>query len=193
MTGTGTAKSTRGLPVMFTSHYDQILVRKGIHVNDTPSWGIIEFSDSPSNVECAQHLALRGVTLDKLADANQYMFGWLNATQQGKKDVQLRIAINQLLNVLRVDDTVWPDHMSYHYDSTYNRWMPTLPVAPTVTTQTLTGTSGPTPSTTGVVPAVATAADVPSMLTDEDVNMDAPPDPPGDSMEDKTMAALGGP
>jgi hypothetical protein len=55
-----------------------------------------------------------------------------------------------------------------------------------------TGTSGPTPTITGVVPAAAVATDVPSTLTDENVNMDAPPDSPGDSMEDETMAASGG-
>jgi hypothetical protein len=107
--------------------------------------------------------------------------------------VQVRIAINQLLNVPRVDDTVWPDHMAYHYDSTYNRWMPTLPVTPTVTTQAPIGTSGLTPTTTGVVPAATEVVDVPSTLTDENINMDASPDPPSDSMEDKTMAASGGP
>ena len=71
--------------------------------------------------------------------------------------------------------------------------MPTLPIAPMVTTQAPIGTSGPTPTTTGVVPTAAVAADVPSTLTDKNVNMDAPPDPPGDSMEDETMAASGGP
>jgi hypothetical protein len=121
------------------------------------------------------------------------MFGWLQAIQQGEKDVQLRIAINQLLNVPRADDTVWPDNMSYHYNSTYNRWMPTLPVAPMASLQTLIGTSGPTPPTTGVVPVVAAAADILSTLTDENVNMDVPPNPLSDSMEDKTTAASGGP
>ena len=51
---------------------------------------------------------------------------------------------------------------------------------------------GSTHTIAGVVPAAAVAADVPSTLTDENVNMDAPPDPPGDSMEDETMAASGG-
>ena len=136
---------------------------------------------------------MRGVTPDELADANQYVFGWLEAIQQGEKDMQMCITINQLLNVPWADNTVWLDHMSYHYNSTYNRWMPTLPIAPTVTTQVPIGTLVPTPTTTGVVPAVAVATDVPSTLTDENVNMDAPPDPPGDSMEDKMMAASGGP
>jgi hypothetical protein len=131
-------------------------------------------------------------TEDQLANANQYAFSWLEAIQQGEKDVQMHITINQLLNVPRADDMVWLDHMSYHYNSTYNRWMPTLPVAPMVTTQVPIGTSGPTPTTTRVVPAAAVAADVPSMLTDENVNMDAPPDSPGDSMEDEMMAASGG-
>ena len=73
--------------VVRSCHYNQILAHKGIHVNDTPSWGVIEFSDNPSNVECAQHLASRGVTPNELADINQYVFGWLEAIQQGEKDV----------------------------------------------------------------------------------------------------------
>ena len=39
--------------VVRSYHYDQILACKGIRVNDTPSWGVIEFSDNPSDVECA--------------------------------------------------------------------------------------------------------------------------------------------
>jgi hypothetical protein len=71
--------------------------------------------------------------------------------------------------------------------------MPTLPVAPMVTMPVPIGTSGLTPTTTGVVPAATEVADVPSTLTDENVNMYAPPDPPSDSMEDETMATSGGP
>ena len=131
--------------------------------------------------------------MDELADANQYALSWLQAIQQGKKDVQLCITINQLLNVPRVDNTVRLDNMSYHYNSTHSRWMPTLPAAPTAPLQTLIGTSGLTPTTIGVVPAAAAATDILLMLTDENINMDVPPDPPSDSMEDETMAASGGP
>ena len=44
--------------VIHSHEYDHILACKGIHVNDTPSWGIIEFSDDLSEIECAQHLAV---------------------------------------------------------------------------------------------------------------------------------------
>jgi hypothetical protein len=44
--------------VVRSGHYNQILAHKGIRVNDTPLWCVIEFSDNPSNVECAQHLAM---------------------------------------------------------------------------------------------------------------------------------------
>ena len=60
--------------------------------------------------------------------------------------------------------------------------MPTLPAAPTVTTQVPIGTLGPTPTTTRVVPGATEVADVLSTLTDENVNMDAPPDPPSDTV-----------
>ena len=42
--------------VVRSREYDAILTHEGIHMNETPSWGLIEFSDSPSNIECAQHL-----------------------------------------------------------------------------------------------------------------------------------------
>jgi hypothetical protein len=72
--------------------------------------------------------------------------------------------------------------------STYGRWMPTLSATPTAPSQTPIGTLGLTPSTTGVVPSAAMATDIPLMLTDKNVNMEAPPDPPSDSMEDEKMA-----
>jgi len=43
--------------VVCSRKYDHILAREGIRMNETPSWGLIEFSDSPSDIECAQHLA----------------------------------------------------------------------------------------------------------------------------------------
>ena len=107
--------------------------------------------------------------------------------------MQTRIAINQLLNVPWPDNTTWPDQMSYHYNTAYGRWVPTIPVAPTAPSQTSIGTSGPTPPTTEVVPSAAMATDIPSMLTDENVNMEAPPDPPSDAMEDDTTATSSGP
>jgi len=179
--------------VVRSREYDAILAREGIHVNETPSWGLIEFSDNPSDVECARHLAERGVTPDELADAHQYAFSWLQATQEHEKDVQTRIAINQLLNVPRPDNTTWPDQMSYHYNTAYGRWVPTITVAPTAPSQASIGTSGPTPPTTEVVPSAAMATDIPSTLTDENVNMEAPPDPPSDAMEDDTTATSSGP
>ena len=44
--------------VVHSHHYDHILVYEGIYMIDTPSWGIIDFLDNPSKVECAQHLAM---------------------------------------------------------------------------------------------------------------------------------------
>ena len=131
--------------------------------------------------------------MDELADANQYAFGWLQATQEHEKDVQTCIAINQLLNIPRADNTMWPDNMSYHYNTAYGRWVLTIPVAPTAPSQASIGTSGLTPSTTKVVPSAAMATDIPLTLTDENVNMEAPPDPPSDAMEDDTTATSSGP
>jgi hypothetical protein len=181
--------------VVRSREYDLILARENIRVNDTPSWGVIEFSDLPSDEECARHLAARGVTPDELADAQQYAFSWLQATQEHEKDVQTRIAINQLLNVPRADNTTWPDTMSYHYSTTYGRWMPTISVAPPAPSQTSIGTSSLPPPTLEVVPSTTMVADTPSTITDENenVNMDAPTAPPVDHTEDDHMADASGP
>ncbi len=174
-------------------HYDHILAREGIHVSDTPSWGSIEFSDNPSETECVQHLAMRGVTPDELADAHQYAFGWLQATQEHENDVQLRISINQLLNVPRADNTLWPDSMSYHYVSTYSRWMPTIPAAPPAPSQTSVGTPSLLPLTIGIVPSATMVTDNPSTLSDENVNMDVPTAPPVEHVEDDNMGDASSP
>jgi hypothetical protein len=105
--------------VMHSCHYDTILERENIRVNDTPSWSVIEFSDTPNEVECTRHLAKRGVTLDELADAHQYAIGWLKDTEALEKtDKQLHIMINRTLDFpAGPDNTMWLDDMSYHYNS----------------------------------------------------------------------------
>jgi len=179
--------------VIHSCEYNHILAHEEICMSKTPSWGLIKFLDNLSDIECARHLAERGVTPDELADANQYAFSWLQATQEHEKDVQTRIAINQLLNVPWVDNTMWPDSVSYHYSIAYGRWMPTLPATSTAPSQASISTSGLTPSTTEVVPAAAVATDILSTLTDENVNMEAPPDPPSDTMEDEMTATSSSP
>ena len=179
--------------VVCSRDYDVILTRERIHVNDTPSWGVIEFSDVLSNEECARHLAVRGVTPDELADAHQYVYGWLQATQEHKKDVQTRIAINQLLNIPQADNTTWLDSMSYHYSTTYGRWMPTISVAPPAPSQISIGTSSLPPSTIKVMPSATMVTDTPSTLTDKNVIMDTPPAPPVNHVEDDHMADASSP
>ena len=136
---------------------------------------------------------MQGFTPDELANANQYVFGWLQATQEYKKDVQTCIAINQLLNIPQADNTTWPDSMSYHHSTTYGRWMPTISVAPPAPLQTSIGTLSLPPSTIEVVPSVTMVTDNPSTLSDEKVNMDVPTAPPVDHVEDDNMADVSGP
>jgi hypothetical protein len=58
--------------VVHSHHYDAILEHKNIRVNNTPSWSVIEFLDTPNEVECTRHLTERGVPPDELADTHQY-------------------------------------------------------------------------------------------------------------------------
>jgi len=179
--------------VVCIREYDWILVCEEICVSDTPSWGLIEFSDNLSDVECARHLTMGGVTSDELANANQYAFSWLQTTQEHKKDVQMCIAINQLLDIPWGDNITWLDSMSYHYSTTYTRWMPTLAAAPLASSKILIGTSSLQPPISEVVPPVIMVTDNPFMLSDENVNMDVPTATPVDHVEDDNMADVSGP
>jgi hypothetical protein len=115
--------------VTHSHHYDMILEHKNIHVNNTPLWSVIEFLDTPNEVECTRHLTKRGVTPDELADAHQYTIRWLKDTKALEKtDTQWCIMINRTLDFpVGPDNTTWPDEMSYHYDSCLARWMLVLP------------------------------------------------------------------
>ena len=87
------------------------------------------FSTSLSKAEC--------VTVNKVADAQQYAYCWLQAYQENLVDTQQRITINRLLESVRAmeDPCPWPDHLTYYYDQGLARWMPKLP--PTRTTATV--------------------------------------------------------
>ena len=91
---------------------------------------------SPSEAECAQHLAAKGVTVDKVADAQQYAYCWLQAYQAHLVDTQDHIAINSLLESIQAlqDPGPWPDHLTYYYDQGLTRWMPESPPARTMAT-----------------------------------------------------------
>jgi hypothetical protein len=58
--------------VVHSRCYDAILEHKNICVNNTPLSSIIEFLDTPNEVECTRHLTEQGITPDELADAHQY-------------------------------------------------------------------------------------------------------------------------
>ena len=123
--------------VVKSRRYDELLRAGGLVVHPKPLWDYIVFSTSPSEAECAQHLAARGVTVDEVADAQQYAYCWLQAYQAHLVDTQERISINSLLESIRAlqDPGPWPDHLTYYYDQGLARWMPELP--PTRTTATV--------------------------------------------------------
>ena len=189
--------------------YDNILHDNNIIVNPNPSWSAIKFSDTPTEIECARHLAERGVTPDELADAYQYATVWLQESQASEGNTQRRITISRVFEDRIPDQSLWPDEMSYHYDSTLARWRPTLP--PVGTTQvipgptsgsstastphslTLTGTSGPSTQSLITVPPVMTVTGPTSNLPDDNVEMGETSAPPIDQMDEDTADGADGP
>ena len=80
---------------------------------------------------------MQGVTVNKVANAQQYAYCWLQAYQENLVDTQQCITINSLLESVQAmeDPGPWPDHLTYYYDQGLARWMPQLP--PTRTTNTV--------------------------------------------------------
>ena len=80
---------------------------------------------------------MQGVTVDEIADAQQYTYCWFQAYQANLVDTQDCITINSLLESVWAmqDPCPWPNHLTYYYDQGLARWMPELP--PTRTTATV--------------------------------------------------------
>ena len=104
--------------IVKSQRYDELLQVGGLVVHPTPLWDYIVFSTSPSEAECAQHLAAKDVTVDEVANAQQYAYCWLQAYQAHLVDMQERITINNLLESIQAlqDPGPWPDHLMYYYD-----------------------------------------------------------------------------
>jgi hypothetical protein len=154
--------------------YNELIRKGGLNVFPTPNWESIEFLQDIDEMECARHLASRGVTSDEVSDASQYAFTWLEHSDMSEKDTQTRILINTFREQarLRPESNPWPENLPYEYHPGFARWMPVLPAAgttqvvvPTTSasiiggTATLsltgTGTSGLQPHNTAVPPTIA--------------------------------------
>jgi hypothetical protein len=193
--------------VMHSCRYDVILEHENICVNNTPLWSVIEFLDTPNEVECTRHLAERGITPDELADTHQYTIGWLKDTEALEKiDTHQCIMINRTLDFpVGPDDTVWLDKMSYHYDSHLVRWMPVLPLVGTtesrsqlvhglgntmnLLSQIQDGTLSLQPPLQEAVPSVTTVADNIPIPSNDNIKMGEVGEPP-DVMEEDVPATL---
>jgi hypothetical protein len=185
--------------------YDAILERKNICVNNTPSWSVLEFSDTPNEVECTRYLAEWGVTLDEQADTHQYAIGWLKNTEALEKmDTQQCIMINRTLDFpAGPDNTTWLDEMSYH--SHLTRWMPALPSVGTTASrsqsvhgfgnatdpplQTLDGTLSLQPPLQEAVLSATVVADNTPIPSNDNIEMGEVGEPP-DVMEEDHPATL---
>jgi hypothetical protein len=84
-----------------TQRYNKLIAKGELTVNPTPSWEAIDFSNDVDEMECAQHLAMQGVTIDKALDLSQYMFTWLKHLNKAEKDTQVCILINTLQDQAR--------------------------------------------------------------------------------------------
>ncbi|KIM75040.1 hypothetical protein PILCRDRAFT_13977 [Piloderma croceum F 1598] len=173
------------------------IITMGLMVLPTPSWDIIEFSPAMDEMECAGHLASRGVTTTEVCDASQYAYTWLEHSDETEQDTQTRILINTYQGHARQrpESQPWPDNLAYTYNSSLARWMPVLPAAEATrnvvskpststnkggtTTLSLTGTGTPglQPHNTAVPPATTVAGNAPTGdILDENVDMEEPCD-----------------
>jgi hypothetical protein len=180
-----------------TRRYDELIAEGGLTILPTPSWEAIDFSNDVDEMECARHLATRGVTSDEALDASQYAFTWLEHSDASEKDTQVRILINNFRDraKYRPEAQPWPDHLDYYYHTGLTRWMPILPaagttssVAPNISASTISGGTA-TPSLTGsgnpslqphhsAVPLATpvASADPEDVTFDENVEMTEPHD-----------------
>ncbi|KIM88695.1 hypothetical protein PILCRDRAFT_2889 [Piloderma croceum F 1598] len=71
-----------------TRRYNELIAQGGLTVLPTPSWDVIEFSPAMDEMECAGHLASRGVTTTEVCDASQYAYTWLEHSDETKRDTQ---------------------------------------------------------------------------------------------------------
>src|ERR1700685_80942 len=104
--------------VVQSRQYAELLWVGGLVVHPTPRWDHIVFLMTPSKTECVQHLTAQGVTVDEVANTQQYAYCWLEAYQLELVDTQQHITINSLLESMRAmeDPCPWPNALTYYYD-----------------------------------------------------------------------------
>ena len=68
--------------IVTSGQYVELLTRDGLTVLPTSRWDLIWFSPNTTKNDCAQHLAMQGVTINKVGDAQQFAYTWLEAFQQ---------------------------------------------------------------------------------------------------------------
>ena len=182
--------------------YAHTLQAGGIEIHPNPSWEPIEFSANANDVECARHLAMRGVTVDEVNDYHLYAYAWLDDLQAHETVTARRVAINGVLLVSKQDPHGWPEHLDHYYDMAHARWLPTTFTAGTTTvipvpacgqtevesapSLTSTGTSGQKPHSLVAVPLATKVTDnISPPVLDENVEMKEMPriDDPEHSMD----------
>ena len=135
--------------------YNDILSEQHITIATQPSWESVTFTSVVNETDCARILASRGITLDEANDCHEFAFTWADAANhlpdsgQPDPDVQLRIMINQALDVSRPLPTrsPWPDQVPHRYSEEFARWVPMPPASQVTSTEIgATSTVGAHPS-----------------------------------------------
>jgi len=140
---------------------------------------------------------MHGISTDKVLDASQYVFTWLEHSDNTEKDTMTCVLINTYREQARVqpERQPWLENMPYAYHQGLVRWMLVLPTtgatssiahtlsAPTITGSTstplLVGHSTPNlqPQPPAMPPMTPVIGEVPSGATpDENVEMNEPHD-----------------
>jgi hypothetical protein len=182
--------------------YARTLQTGGITVHPNPSWEPIEFSANVDDMECARHLATRGVIVDKVNDYHMYAYAWLEDLQAHETVTERHVAINRVLEVSKQDPQGWPEHLNHYYNLAHTRWLPTIPTAGTTmvipipvrgqtevegaSSLTSTGTSGQIPHSSVAVPSATSVTDnISTPALDDNVEMKDTPriDDPENSMD----------
>ena len=78
--------------------YKNILSQHNITIDPQPSWDSHAFHDNIGEVDCAQLLASRGLTLDEADNCHNFTFTWVQEdTIHGEKDAQLCILLSSTM------------------------------------------------------------------------------------------------
>ena len=106
--------------------YKNILSQHNITIDPQPSWDSHAFHDNIGEVDSAQPLASRGLTLDEADDCHNLTFTWVQEDNTtGEKDAQLCILLSSATvraNTLPMVEP-WCEPIMHRFDENHTRWV----------------------------------------------------------------------